>query len=147
MFELGFGGALERRDDGYGQHLAQLDAPLVERVDVPDGPLREHAVFVEGDESAQYVWRQFFTVRFHRQLLEVGREAFQVLFVGHHADRLHAEEVRVPHGQEPHEHRQVFGQRGGTEVLVHGVKAGQHLVELLRPRASIVDKPMAESIE
>ena len=72
-------------------------------------------------------------VGLHRQLLEVGREALQVLVVGHHADRLRAEEVRVPHGQQPHEHRQVLGQRGGPEVLVHGVEAGQHLVELLRP--------------
>ena len=53
MAELRLRLALELRDDALGQHLAQLDAPLVERVDVPDGALGEHAVLVEGDELAE----------------------------------------------------------------------------------------------
>lgn len=36
------------RFNGFGQLLAQLDAPLVERVDVPDDALREDLVLVEG---------------------------------------------------------------------------------------------------
>src|SRR4051794_26998094 len=32
---------LELGDDPLGEHLAELDAPLVERVDVPDHPLGE----------------------------------------------------------------------------------------------------------
>ena len=36
------GGALEFAEDLGGEYLAQLDAPLVERVDVPDGALGEH---------------------------------------------------------------------------------------------------------
>src|ERR1051325_3379171 len=51
--ELGLGLALELGDDALGQHLAELDAPLIERVDVPDRPLREHAVLVERDQLAQ----------------------------------------------------------------------------------------------
>ena len=39
--------------DPLGQHLAELDAPLVERVDVPDRALREDAVLVERDELAE----------------------------------------------------------------------------------------------
>src|SRR5580700_4821204 len=38
-------------------------------------------------------------VAFHRQLLEVGRKTFQVLFVGQDGDRLRAEEIVVPDGQ------------------------------------------------
>src|SRR5215470_7876303 len=53
--ELGFGSALQLRDDRHRQRLAELDAPLVERVDVPDGPLREHAVLVERDERTEGV--------------------------------------------------------------------------------------------
>jgi len=35
------------------EHLAELDAPLVERIDVPDRGLREHAVLVERHQRAQ----------------------------------------------------------------------------------------------
>src|SRR5262245_26475527 len=40
VVELGLGIGRELGDDPLGQHLAELHAPLVERVDVPDGPLR-----------------------------------------------------------------------------------------------------------
>lgn len=36
-----------------GQRLAQLDAPLVKRVDVPDGALRERKVLVVDNQRAQ----------------------------------------------------------------------------------------------
>src|SRR5688572_238092 len=50
--------ALELRDDSLHQHLAQLDSPLIERVEIPDDALREHAVFVERDELSECCWRQ-----------------------------------------------------------------------------------------
>src|SRR5208337_4134716 len=53
MIKFGLEFALQFWNDALGQHLAQLDSPLVERVDVPDSPLREHAVFVEGDHFAK----------------------------------------------------------------------------------------------
>jgi hypothetical protein len=53
MGEQGLGLALKFGDDSLSQHLTQLDAPLVERVKVPDHTLREDRVFVEGDESAE----------------------------------------------------------------------------------------------
>ena len=43
MAERGLCLALELRDNALGQHLAKLDAPLVERVDLPDGALSEDA--------------------------------------------------------------------------------------------------------
>lgn len=39
--------------DGLGQRLAQLNAPLVERVDVPDDTLGEDLVLVHGDQRTQ----------------------------------------------------------------------------------------------
>src|SRR5438309_882251 len=44
--DVALGGQLT--GDAAGQHLAQLHAPLVERVDVPDRPLGQHLVLVEG---------------------------------------------------------------------------------------------------
>jgi MFS transporter, PAT family, beta-lactamase induction signal transducer AmpG len=43
---------------GDGQHLAELDAPLVEAVDAPDHALHEHLVLVEGDQLAEHRRRQ-----------------------------------------------------------------------------------------
>src|ERR1035441_9884024 len=39
--------ALKFRDDTLGQYLAQFHAPLVERIDLPDGALHEHRVLVK----------------------------------------------------------------------------------------------------
>src|SRR5713226_8827812 len=50
--------AFEFQNDALGQHLAQLDAPLVEGVDAPDGALGENAVLVESDELAERLRRQ-----------------------------------------------------------------------------------------
>src|SRR5262249_2952989 len=44
--------AFQLGDDVAGQHLAQLHAPLIEGVDVPDGALREDAVLIECHERA-----------------------------------------------------------------------------------------------
>src|SRR5215469_15536813 len=54
VLEGGFRAArFQLADDALGEHLAQLDAPLVEGVDAPDRPLGEHGVLVEGHELAQ----------------------------------------------------------------------------------------------
>jgi hypothetical protein len=45
------GGALQFRNDAVRQRLAQLNPPLVERVDIPDGALDKDFVFVECDRS------------------------------------------------------------------------------------------------
>src|SRR3954447_14597626 len=46
-------GRLQLRDDPLRELLAQLHAPLVEGVDLPDRPLGEDAVFVERDQPPQ----------------------------------------------------------------------------------------------
>src|SRR5438309_8982274 len=56
MAERGLWLALQFRDDALSQHLAQFDAPLVERIDAPDRALSEDRVLIEGDELAERVW-------------------------------------------------------------------------------------------
>ena len=46
-------GFFELGEDGLGELLAELDAPLIEGVDVPDDALGENLVLVEGDERAE----------------------------------------------------------------------------------------------
>ena len=84
------------------------------------------------------VERHVLAVRLHRELLEVGGEALEVLLVGHHADCLRVEEVPVPDREQPHQDRQVSLERRGSEVDVHLVEAGQHArgTRRVRPRAS-----------
>ena len=71
-------------------------------------------------------------VAFHGDLLEVGGEAVQVLVVGQDGDGLGAEEVGVPDGEQAEEDGQIFLERRGAEVLVHGVEAGEHVAEIVR---------------
>jgi hypothetical protein len=51
------------RSDLFGnffrQHLSKLHAPLIKGIDVPDRTLNEDAVFIESDQFAQNVRRQF----------------------------------------------------------------------------------------
>src|SRR6202035_3985978 len=53
MAELWLGLALELGGDALGQNLAEFDAPLIERIDVPNGALGEHAVLVERNQLSQ----------------------------------------------------------------------------------------------
>ncbi len=43
--------------DFAGNALAELYAPLVKRVDVPDYPLYEHLVLIERNQRTQVFWR------------------------------------------------------------------------------------------
>src|SRR5262245_25101774 len=45
--------ALEFRNNALGEHLAQLDAPLIEGVDMPDRPLGKNRLLVKSDEFAE----------------------------------------------------------------------------------------------
>ena len=94
---------------------------------------------VEGDVLA---------VGLHRQLLQVGGEALQVLVVRHDADRLGAEEVHVPHGEQAHEHGQVLAPAApcGSARPSRGSRPASRRTAPARC-ASIVDRPIAESIE
>src|SRR5664279_1306262 len=58
MGELRIRPALELGNATLRKHLAELDAPLVERVDVPDDALHEDAVLVERDQRTERLRRQ-----------------------------------------------------------------------------------------
>ena len=78
------------------------------------------------------VERDVLAVGLHRELLQVRREALQVLFVGEHADRLRAEKVVVPDRQQTHQHGQVALEGRGAEMLVDRMEAGEHRAEIVR---------------
>ena len=58
MPELGLGRAFQLGHDALGQDFTKLDAPLIERVDVPDDALAEDDVFIKRDQLAECPWRQ-----------------------------------------------------------------------------------------
>src|SRR4030095_12941546 len=58
MAERGLRFTLKFRDNALGQHLPEFHAPLIEWVDLPDGPLGEHAVLVKGDQLAENSWSE-----------------------------------------------------------------------------------------
>src|SRR6266478_3806956 len=71
-------------------------------------------------------------IALHRKLLEVSWEPLQILFIGQHGHGLRPKEIAVPDRQKAHQHRQVFFERSGAEVLVHPVKAKQHGLKIVR---------------
>src|SRR5204863_5324392 len=56
--ERGLLGALQLGDDPLRERLPELHPPLIERVDLPYGALREDAVLVERDQRAEGCRRQ-----------------------------------------------------------------------------------------
>src|SRR6266480_5085480 len=61
MAESGLRLALKFRNDALSQHFAQLDAPLVERINVPDNALGENRMLVKSDELAERFRREPFS--------------------------------------------------------------------------------------
>src|SRR5262249_61127326 len=53
------------------------------------------------------IYSDMFAVALHRQLLQIGRETLQVLFVRQYSDSLGIEEIAVPHSKKTQKHRQV----------------------------------------
>src|SRR5262245_20713418 len=58
MLESGFRLAFELRNNALRQDLAQLNAPLVEWVNVPDDALSEYSVLIQRNELAQRFRRE-----------------------------------------------------------------------------------------
>src|SRR5262245_65012798 len=53
--------AFEFRNDSLGQRLDQLDTPLIEGVDTPDGTLSEHTVLVQCDKFPERFRSELFS--------------------------------------------------------------------------------------
>src|SRR2546429_373782 len=58
MAKGGLCAALNLKDNALSQNLAELPAPLVKRIDLPDGALGENGMLVERDELAQNLGRK-----------------------------------------------------------------------------------------
>src|ERR1700745_1814645 len=58
MSRLGLVFDFEFRNNALSQHLAELNAPLVERVYVPDHALGEDTMLIKRNELAQGIWCQ-----------------------------------------------------------------------------------------
>ena len=71
-------------------------------------------------------------VAFHRELLEVGREALQVLVVRKHGHGFGAPEVAVPDGKQAHQRRQIALERRRAKVHIHLMEAVQHFAKVIR---------------
>ena len=94
------------------------------------------------------VERDALAVRLHRQLLQVGREALQVLVVRQHGDGLRAEEVAVPDAEQAHAAPAGSARtaRCGSARPSRGSRRAARW-NRSGPIASIVERPIAESIE
>ena len=86
-------------------------------------------------------------VGLHGELLQVGREAVQVLAVRQHGVALGTEEVDVPDIEQAHQRDGVVLERGVAEVLVDGVEASRNCWKRSGPSTTISDRPTAESTE
>src|SRR5258708_27714794 len=71
MVERRLASVLEFRDDALGQNLAELNAPLVERINVPEQALVEDGMLVKRDQLAKY---------FRRKLVSQNRVRWPVAF-------------------------------------------------------------------
>src|SRR5690348_29235 len=76
--------------------------------------------------------RDVFAVALHCQLLKVGWESLQVLFVRQYRHRFCTKEIAVPDSQKAHQDWQVALERSCAEVLVHLVKYIQQRAEVFR---------------
>ena len=68
-------------------------------------------------------------VGLHGQLLQIRREAGQVVRIGQHRPGFRAEEVRVPQPDQTEQHRRIGLQWRGGEMVIDEVEAGQEVGE------------------
>ena len=73
-------------------------------------------------------------VRLHRELLQVRREARQLLRVRQHGVRLRTEEVGVPDVQKAHDDGHIRSEGSGCHVLVDRVETREELAEHVGPQ-------------
>ena len=124
--------ALAETDEVARHERRALMQQLIERM-LPVGARLAPDDRRRGIVHARTGLRHVLAVALHRQLLQVGRKALQILVVGQHGLRLRLQEVGVPDCQQSHQYRQVLTERCAQEVFVHRVKPFQHGAKLRRP--------------
>ena len=119
---------VDERDEVGRDELGALVNQLVEGVLAVGARLTpEDLAGLGGDGGA--VPTHGLAVGFHGQLLQVGREAVQVLVVRQHGVGGDLEEVAVPHVEHAEQHDHVLLERGVGEVFIDLVEAVQELLE------------------
>ena len=122
---------VDERDEVGRDELGALVDQLVEGVlAVGAGLAPEDLAGLGGNGGAIPTHR--LAVGLHGQLLQVGREAVQVLVVRQHGVRGNLEEVAVPDVEHAEQHHDVLLERGVGEVLVDLMEAVQELLETSR---------------
>jgi hypothetical protein len=71
------------------------------------------------------------SVRLHGELLEISREAVEILIEGRHEMGLSTKKVGIPDAQKTADHGNILLKRGLLEMLVHRVCTSQELVEVV----------------
>src|SRR5271166_91997 len=71
------------------------------------------------------VERDMLAIAFHRQLLKVGWEPFQILLIRQDSHGLRTKEVVVPDRKKSHEYWQILLKGSGAKVLVHLMETAQ----------------------
>ncbi len=119
---------VHERDEVGRDELGALVDQLVEGVLAVGARLApEDLAGLGGDRGA--VPTHGLAVGFHGELLQVGREAVQVLVVRQHGVGRGLEEVAVPHVQHAEQHDDVLLERGVRVVFVDLVEAVQEFLE------------------
>src|SRR5664279_169161 len=72
------------------------------------------------------------SIALHRQLLKIGRKAFQVLFIRKNSNSLRIKKIVIPDTKKCHENRQITLERSCTKMLIHLVKTIKHGTEIFR---------------
>ena len=123
------GGIGEGDEVGRNHHSALVQQLIEGMLAVGAGLAPEDLTGVGGHGAA--VPADMLAVGLHGELLQVGREAVQVLAVRQHGVALGTEEVDVPDIEQAHQRDGVVLERGVAEVLVDGVEALEELLEAL----------------
>jgi len=123
----------DRRGDEVGRNeIGPLMQQLIKRM-LAVGPwlAENHRPGGAGNCSAVKV--HAFAVRFHIRLLQIGRQAMQMLVIGQDRMRRRAHEIAVPDSDQRQHDGHVLAQRSAAEMFVHSVGAAQQLFKILKP--------------
>ena len=72
-------------------------------------------------------------VAFHRELLQVGGEALEVLLIREDSHALGTKKIAIPQPKETVNNGDILIEWSRAKVLIHLMKASQHIAEVIRP--------------
>ena len=72
-------------------------------------------------------------VTLHVALLKVGRKAGEIFIIGQDRLGLGIPKVVVPDAEQPHDDGYILRKRGGAEIFIHAMRAGQQFLKVVHP--------------